>query len=560
MKFLRRGLLAPASLSVLVFAVACGGTNTDDTGAAVGGGGSGGSDSGGAGGTGTGASAPNSGGSSIGVGGATISQGATGGVSAGGTGADAGGNVGSSTGGNSALGALAVSGLSIEANPNMTISCYVKWTTDKAANSEVQFGVDGYQFHIVDDAEVTEHEILVIGMHADTNYDIRAVSTNASATGSDTGSFTTGALPSAVPTGTILTNKPDKTHSGWTLTNVEVQPGSNGSTSRSPAVIVMVDQVGVPVWYYINGTTADTRGDVATEALPNGNVLVGAAPGESPKEIDLAGNVVWTGPAQPTGFGAGEAITHHASKLKNGNYIVTKELGNGNGRVEELSPSNQVVWSWELFDHITEPVGTDGDWCHVNSATIDEATDTLYFNCRWQGLLKASRTGNMDVLWWMGAGQDGTNPGDVTFSPATSRFNDAHDPEIHADGTIMFYDNEGYDGRMTGAGNGSKHSRVLEYQVDDDKKEATLVWEFPGTFNVDPWFKDSWYTPFWGDADRLGNGNVLVTAGVRGTSATTHIFEVTNEGEVVWDMTWPTDHGSFRADRISPPPLVSPMP
>ena len=95
---------------------------------------------------------------------------------------------------------------------------------------------------------------------------------------------------------------------------------------------------------------------------------------------------------------------------------------------------------------------------------------------------------------------------------------------------------------------------------DETKKVAKVVWEFPGTFAVDAWYKNSWYTPYWGDADRLANGNILITAGIHSTSVSTRIFEVTRAGKVVWEITLPANNGSFRAQRLAPPPLVEAIP
>jgi len=99
---------------------------------------------------------------------------------------------------------------------------------------------------------------------------------------------------------------------------------------------------------------------------------------------------------------------------------------------------------------------------------------------------------------------------------------------------------------------------VLEYQIDEAKKTAKVVWEFPGTFAVDAWYKNTWYSPYWGDADRLGNGKILITAPTKSASASTRIFEVTRAGEVVWAIEWPVNNGSYRADRL--PALAESIP
>jgi len=150
-------------------------------------------------------------------------------------------------------------------------------------------------------------------------------------------------------------------------------------------------------------------------------------------------------------------------------------------------------------------------------------------------------------------------PSTFTYDPTASRFSDAHDPEIHSDGTILFFDNGGYSGSFSGGG-ANYHSRVLEYQIDEAKKTAKVVWEFPGTFAVDAWYKNTWYSPYWGDADRLANGNILITAPTKSASASTRIFEVTRAGKVVWEIILCVDAGAFRAQRLAPPPLVEPLP
>jgi hypothetical protein len=233
--------------------------------------------------------------------------------------------------------------------------------------------------------------------------------------------------------------------------------------------------------------------------------------------------------------------------VQNGNTRIDDQ------RLEEMTPDHDVVWSWSLFDHVP-PSGTKEELCHGNNLTFDDAAGFRYFNCRWLGLFKIERESG-EIVWRLGGSYDETSigPGDFTFSPPEAQFSDAHEPEFHDDGTLLLYDNGGY---VMGGGGQNYHSRVIEYRLDEAARTATRTWEFPGDFAVDDWYKQDWYTPFWGDADRLPNGNVLVTAGVRSQSASTRIFEVTREGEVVWELTFDAGGGSYKAQRLVPAPLV----
>lgn len=469
----------------------------------------------------------------------TVTSGSAGGGGSGGGGEE---DI-SSSGGTSSTTLL--TDVKIEPNPNMTLSCFVSWNTNVPASSEVDFGQGEYAFRIRDAAHVLEHRVLVIGMHAETAYQIRAVSESETGTGSAEGTFTTGALPENIPQASLTAKNFDKMEAGWTLMNIEFG-------RSAPAKVVMYDEQGLPVWYFIDGTHADSRGDVAT-ALVGDRVLVGPAIGEPAREVDLSGEVKWSGPAQSTK----ELQTHEFGKTESGNYLFNVELDKAieggtthidDQLLQELSPELGVVWSWNLFDHVPA-VGTREELCHGNALSLDLAGNFAYYNCRYLGLLKLDRASG-EIIWRLGGtyDQQSLGAGDFTYDPPESQFSDAHDPEIHDDGSVLLYDNGGY-----GSSSGTKfHTRVLEYQLDETKHTATRIFEFPGDFPVDAWYKNDWYTPIWGDADRLENGNILVTAGMRSSSLSTRVFEITRQGEVVWELTFPPNYGSYRAERLAP--------
>ena len=55
----------------------------------------------------------------------------------------------------------------------------------------------------------------------------------------------------------------------------------------------------------------------------------------------------------------------------------------------------------------TPPADAAEDWCHPNSVTVDLANDVLYLSCRYQGVIKAKRSGDQAVLWVLGGQADG---------------------------------------------------------------------------------------------------------------------------------------------------------
>jgi len=465
----------------------------------------------------------------------------------------------SSSGGKSATDSgpaegISITNLEVEGNPNNVLSCFVTWTTSIAASSVVQFGSGQYQFEIEDTNEVTSHRVLVIGMRASDAYLIKAISRSSAGSAEAESTFTTGSLPDQVPVATVNVYDTERSLAGWTLMNIQKGDGTASARSTVPGAAVMYDSEGQPVWYYINGTNPDIGGAVSVDRTNDG-ILIGPASRETPKEVDLAGNILWE--CSDPQCGTTSALSHHAGKLSNGNYIVLGWISAGRTQMPvfyELTPQKQIVWSLDMSEIITPPSNASGDWCHGNSVTVDLENDAVYLSCRWIGLVKVTRS-TRRMQWWMPASYNAEALGDVRFSPAESQYIDIHDPEIHTDdGTILFYENGGYSGVFNEEGNPhGYHARAVEYAVDEVAKTATLVWEFPGSFPVDAWYATAWYNQFWGDANRLSNGNVIITAGVRGPNSRSRIFEVTRDGRVVWEFLLPNDFGVYRSTRVSAP-------
>ncbi len=103
-----------------------------------------------------------------------------------------------------------------------------------------------------------------------------------------------------------------------------------------------------------------------------------------------------------------------------------------------------------------------------------------------------------ELVWWWGRGElDGQ-----------------HDARLLGNGNVLIFDN----------GLRRKWGRVLEVDPRTDR----IVWQY----SSEP--KEKLYTRNLGAAQRLPNGNTLIAESERG-----HAFEVTREGEVVWDFRVP---------------------
>ena len=446
---------------------------------------------------------------------------------------------------------LTVSGVKVEPNPRSVLSCFVSWTTSEAASSSVELWEPGAALgrRVRTPGLRTSHRVLVFGMHAQTAITLQAVSAaGARWARSAELSFTTGELPLHLPLAELVRHDPRRTYRGWTL--MTVTAGSRiGQMKMDPQFVptaVMYDMEGRPVWYHEHGLPR-----VGDARYFDGRVLVQSMGSiHEPKlialEVDLAGRAVWTGPLQPLDT-VHRHHHHHFQKLASGNYlglrnnVVRKVMGDV---IVEMTPDHQVVWTWSSLDHIRPDMAKwDGktvhDYTHGNSLHPDPDRGVVYYNSRHQDAVYKIEVATGKVLWKLGAG------GDFTADPAakTPWFLKAHGVELQPDGNILLYDN-GMHSRP--------FSRAVEYRLDEAKMTAHIAWQYDGAPD------NGFLTVYWGDADRLPNGNTLITAGTLEEKTHSRIFEVTPEGRRVWEIKLPHSKagntvGVYNSQRLRAP-------
>lgn len=284
-----------------------------------------------------------------------------------------------------------------------------------------------------------------------------------------------------------------------------------------------------------------------TDLLPNGHLLVLAVDcgGYSPKcniqrslyELDWNGNLVWEDPVH---------AHHDARRLKNGNTLV---VGHDRAQyrhisphvlfydyIQEIAPDHGVAWEWHAATHVDqlkELVDVvdrewNGDWPHIN--TVESLPDTPLGQrdrrFREGNILVSPR--HLHCIFIIDR-----HSGKIVWAWGPGKILGQHQPTMLANGNILLFDN----GRGNEPGEDRDYSRVIEI----DPLEGTIVWEY----KTDP--PRDFFSPVGSGQQRLPNGNTLICA--MNWSETGRIFEVTTDGEIVWEF-WDPEHQPFyRAKR-----------
>ena len=430
-------------------------------------------------------------------------------------------------------GALTASEVVVVDIAENVLSNRVRVNTSKEATAEVRFGPtsEGYQWKVTSGAG-TEHDLLVIGMRPQSDYDFQVILTatdDGEVLELDPFTWTSGEPPSHVVAADVLVHDPTQTVDGWTLMDL------NNKVS-GVASLAMFDMEGHPVWYHILPDHNQTALDVSLTW--RGTVLAGGSldQGERPMEINLDGSYHWAGPEQ-LGYSSTGYMHHHFELLPSGNYLTLEKVFVGGVRgdvIRELTPDLDSAWSWDAFDWLT-PDPTDPDWTHANWVGL--VGDHVYLSLRHESAVYKVDYATGEVIWRLGDG------GDFALTDGVW-FHEQHAPSVLTNGNILLYDNAG-DGGV---------ARAAEYRLDEATMTAEQVWTYGGD-NSEGWISD-----YWGDADRLPNGNTLITAGANDQNS---IFEVTEDGELVWWFQHITtgsdaDNTMYRSERITPP-LIEPL-
>ena len=212
--------------------------------------------------------------------------------------------------------------------------------------------------------------------------------------------------------------------------------------------------------------------------LPNGNTLYIAW---SPLDVETANNVKGGIPG---------------TEYKNGRDVIFEDV------LREVDPNGNVVWEWhssalDMDKYEICPLCRRHEWAHANTCAPLANGDVMV----------SYRVLNLLIIV-------DRQTGEIKWEHHDINLGHQHDCQMLNNSNVLVFCN-GYHGSR------KFYSRVQEFKPETGE----IVWEYQG----DPIL--SFYSPHISGMQRLAGGNTLICEGGKGC-----IFEVTPEGDVVWEF------------------------
>ena len=246
----------------------------------------------------------------------------------------------------------------------------------------------------------------------------------------------------------------------------------------------------------------------------------------------------------------------------------------------EFNWNGDLLWEWNMGDWVSDwvpnfkdtqcmvsshPRRGKLDYSHTNTIYWDPTTNIIYINPRNLDNVWAIEYPTGKVLWVAGRNGDFTMY-DKHGNEKISLWWHSHSfyPVPGEPNKFILFDNDLHNGTAepniptTGFEGGllqtSNISRIVEVEIDPDTWTMRETW----SWSAPP----EYYSPVWGYARRLPNGNRIGCFGSRSfregspsypfAEGGGSLIEVNEAGDIVWQVTFPSGWGIYRGRRFVP--------
>jgi len=210
--------------------------------------------------------------------------------------------------------------------------------------------------------------------------------------------------------------------------------------------------------------------------------------------------------------------------------------------IQELDKDKNCIFQWRSLDFIPllntidNPLKKTFEHVHGNSLFEDTDGNIIASFPTTNEIVKIDRiSGN--IIWRLGGAHSDFQINNEHSEFAPIYFSMQHDAKRLPNGNLLFYDN--------GVAKKTWLSRAVEYSIDENNKEASLIWEYRHNPDISAYAM--------GSVQRLKNGNTLIDWGLIFKGFYKTLTEVNNKNEIVFELSIPSDAYSYRAFKYDLP-------
>jgi hypothetical protein len=228
-------------------------------------------------------------------------------------------------------------------------------------------------------------------------------------------------------------------------------------------------------------------------------------------------------------------------------------------KILKVDAAGAVLWSWDTYDYLplswadpyNDTIGSGNnialDFAHCNAIQWDYDRNVFFLNSRHLDTFWKINMTSSAIIWGCGLHGNFTlrDGGNRTVSSLWYGCHDLH--EISPDRFMMF-DNDFHN--LTNVNDTT--SRILEVTLNERTMVCQETWSWAAP--------TEYYSPYWGEADLLSNGDRIGTFGTQtkqfNSTVGAVIVEVNQTGQVVRTWIFPAGWGIYRALPTTDNPII----